>query len=131
MSGVARANVRSASGRPGPAMGTAPNPSLERFASLAKKLAEGSSSKLPHREGFGTGSLFVGKKMFAVLDGSGALVLKLPPERVQDLIADGVGAPWHPGTGKPLKEYVAIGVDHHARWLALARESREYMASKA
>ena len=42
--------------------------------------------------------------MFAVLDASGALVLKLPPPRVQELIAAGVGAPWHPGTGAPRRE---------------------------
>jgi hypothetical protein len=78
----------------------------------------------------GTGSLFVGRKMFGVLDESGALVLKLPPARVQELIASGAGAGWHPGKGSPLKEYVAIGFDRQSRWLPLAKEAREYMASK-
>ena len=60
----------------------------------------------------------------------GALVVKLPAERVQELISSGVGAPWHPGTGTPLKEYVAIDVAHQGKWLALAKEARTYMASK-
>jgi hypothetical protein len=111
-------------------MGNDPNPSAARFAALAKKLAEGDPRGNPHRDGFGTGSLFVGKKMFGVLDETGALVLKLPPERVQELIEAGAGAPWHPGTGKPLKEYVAIAAERHMKWLALAKESRAYMASK-
>jgi hypothetical protein len=68
--------------------------------------------------------------MFGLLDDSGALVLKLSPARVQELIEAGVGAPWHPGRGKPLKEYVAIGIARQARWLGLAREAREYMGSK-
>ena len=68
--------------------------------------------------------------MFAVLDETGALVLKLPPERVQELIRAGEGAPWHPGTGRPLKEYVAIAADLHTRWLALAKGSRAYMGAK-
>jgi hypothetical protein len=68
--------------------------------------------------------------MFAVLDQSGALVLKLSPDRVQALIASGVGSPWHPGHGKPLKEYVSIGVAEQSEWLKLAKEAREYMGSK-
>jgi hypothetical protein len=102
----------------------------ELFAKLARQMAGGDGAPLPHREGKGTGSMFVGKKMFAVLDKSGALVLKLPPARVQELIAAAVGAPWHPGTGKPLKEYIAVAADQHAKWLSLAREAREFMAAK-
>jgi hypothetical protein len=74
--------------------------------------------------------LFVGRKMFGVLDATGALVLKLPPVRVQALIARGVGVPWHPGTGTPLKECVAIDFEAEAKWLPLAKESREFMAGK-
>jgi hypothetical protein len=111
-------------------MSEIPEAARARFAKLASALAVSEESKVAYREGFGTGSLFVGRKMFAVLDASGALVLKLPPPRVEELIASGVGAPWHPGTGKPLKEYVAVGVSRQAKWLALARESREYMGSK-
>jgi hypothetical protein len=108
-----------------------PEKSRTRFEKLANEMATSGPETPAFREGFGTGSLFVGKKMYAVLDESGALVLKLSPARVQELIARSVGAPWHPGTGKPLKEYVAIGVDQHAQWLPLAKESREYMRSKA
>jgi hypothetical protein len=100
-----------------------------RFVELAKKLGAGPESASPHRKGFGTGSLFVGKKMFGLLDG-GSLVLKLSPQRVQELIAAGVGAPWHPGKGAPLKEYVAISVNRNAMWLRLAKESRTYMTGR-
>jgi hypothetical protein len=111
-------------------MSQAPAASQSRFAKLAKELADATGSPSPHREGFGTGSLFVGRKMFGLLDDSGALVLKLPPARVRELIVAGVGAPWHPGTGKPLKEYVAIGFARQTKWLALATEARAYMGSK-
>jgi hypothetical protein len=111
-------------------MGTPPPASVAQFAKLAKQLAEDGKKEAPHREGFGTGSLFVGRKMFGVLDATGALVLKLPPARVQALIAAGSGSPWHPGSGKPLKEYVAVGFERRARWYALAKESRTYMRSK-
>jgi len=107
-------------------MAKASQAALRRFA----KLAEGEEGKVAFRAGFGTGAMFVGQKMFAVLDASGALVVKLPAERVQELIASGVGAPWHPGTGRPLKEYVAVGVAHQGKWLGLAKDARTYMSSK-
>ncbi|MCI4325679.1 MAG: MmcQ/YjbR family DNA-binding protein [Thermoplasmata archaeon] len=110
-------------------MGEIPAAAKARFAKLAIQLAAGDGAETAHREGFGTGSLFVGRKMFAVLDATGALVLKLPPARVQELIAAGVGSPWHPGTGAPLKEYVALGVRAQAKWLALAKESRSHMGT--
>ena len=111
-------------------MSEVPEAARERFARLAKELAEGDETNPPHRKGMGTGSLFVGKKMFGVLDGTGALVLKLSPERVRELIGSGVGTGWHPGKGAPLKEHVAVGLDRPATWLALAKESRAYMATR-
>jgi hypothetical protein len=111
-------------------MSEIPDGAKKRFAKLSAQLAGGEGAISPHREGFGSGSLFVGRKMFGVLDTSGALVLKLSPARVQELIVKGVGVGWHPGTGKPLKEYVAISVDHESKWLGLANEARAYMSSK-
>lgn len=107
-----------------------PDAARKRFAKLAEELGEFPGKGSPVRDGFGTGSLFVGKKMFAVLDGSGALVVKLPPTRVSELIEEGVGAGWHPGNGAPLKEYLSIPGSRAGRWLPLAREAREYMARK-
>jgi hypothetical protein len=107
-----------------------PEAAAARFAKLARQLADGDERQEPHRKGFGTASLFVGRKMFGRLSDSGALVLKLPPNRVEALIASGVGSGWHPGSGTPLKEYVAIGTEHQGSWLRLAKESRQYMASK-
>jgi hypothetical protein len=111
-------------------LGKASESSIGQFKKLAGQLADGDGSNVAFREGFGTGSLFIGRKMFGVLDESGALVLKLSPVRVQELIAAGVGTPWHLGTGTPLKEYVAIGLDQRAKWLRLAKEARNYMGSK-
>ena len=111
-------------------MGDPPKESVARFEKLIQQLAEGDTTDTPRRAGFGTGSLFAGRKMFGLLDQSGALVLKLPPPKVEALIAAGTGDPWHPGNGRPLKEYVAIAFARQARWLALAKESRAYMMRK-
>jgi len=111
-------------------MAEIPPRARKRFEKLALELSSGDSRKLPYREGMGTGSFFVGKKMFGVLGEDGSLILKLDPVRVAQLITEGVGRGWHPGSGKPLREYVAISLSQEPRWLGLARESRAFMAGK-
>jgi hypothetical protein len=111
-------------------MGPDPKAAQARFEKLAKRQAGPVGESSPRRAGFGTGSLFVGRKMFGLRDARGALALKLAPDPVHILTSEGTGSGWHPGTGKPLKEYVAIGPAHEAKWLGLAQESREYVLRK-
>ncbi|HXQ93985.1 MAG TPA: hypothetical protein VN864_02295 [Thermoplasmata archaeon] len=111
-------------------MGEPPAAAQAHFEKLIVQLAEDAGTDGPRRKGFASHSMFVGRKMFAILDESGALVVKLPPERVAGLIASGAGSGWSPGHGSPLKEYLAVGFDRKARWLSLAKESRTFMASK-
>jgi hypothetical protein len=99
-----------------------------RFGGLAAESARGDAGVSSLRKGFGTRSMFVGRKMFAVLDGkTGELVVKLPADRVETLIRDGQGRGWHPGGGTPLKEYVAVPFAREREWTALAREARAFM----
>lgn len=58
--------------------------------------------------------------------GSG-LVVKLPRDRVQQLIDQGVGAPFAPA-GKVFKEWVSIPRRDRRRWMALLREGVAFVA---
>lgn len=58
--------------------------------------------------------------------GSG-LVVKLPRERVQQLIDDGVGRPFAPAK-KVFTEWVSVPERDRRRWRALIRESRDFVA---
>ena len=55
----------------------------------------------------------------------GALVVKLPKDRVAELIGDGSGVPFATGE-RVMKEWVALKVDER-HWLPLAREARDYV----
>jgi hypothetical protein len=110
-------------------MSEPPTPSQKRFDRLVHELSKEAPNDSPRRDGFGSGSLFVGRKLFGLLGSTGALIVKLPPLRVAELIASGIGTPWHPGTGKPLKEYVAIAYARQRDWSRFAKEARAYIAS--
>jgi hypothetical protein len=67
-------------------------------------------------------------KIFAMLV-KGKLVAKLPKERVDGLVAAGVGAYFDPGHGRLMKEWVAVA-DARSRWVDLAREAHAFVSGR-
>ena len=72
--------------------------------------------------GRGAQGLKVGKRMFAMFS-KGDLLLTLPTERVEALIAAGRGLPYDPGTGKVMKNYVLIPAAKKRSWIKLCEEA--------
>jgi TfoX/Sxy family transcriptional regulator of competence genes len=77
---------------------------------------------------FGSPVLKVRGKVFAMLV-KGRLVVKLPSERVEKLLASPVGQRFDPGHGKPSKEWVAVDAGASRRWRSLVDQAREFVAS--
>jgi TfoX/Sxy family transcriptional regulator of competence genes len=77
---------------------------------------------------FGGSALKVKNKVFACFY-KGKLVLKLPRERVDDLVASGGAAHFDSGTGRPAKEWVAIEPSRRKEWLGLAKDAKKFVAS--
>lgn len=77
---------------------------------------------------FGGSALKVRNKVFACFY-KGKLVLKLPRERVDDLVASGGAVHFDSGTGRPAKEWVAIDPSRGNEWLGLAKEAKKFVAS--
>jgi TfoX/Sxy family transcriptional regulator of competence genes len=79
---------------------------------------------------FGASGLKVEGKLFAMLS-KGELVLKLPRQRVEQLVTAGIGRPFDPGHGRLMKEWVTIAPRHGRSWGALAEEARQFVATAA
>jgi hypothetical protein len=60
---------------------------------------------------------------------SGALIVKLPRDRVRQLVQAGAGKPFAPA-GKPFREWILIGDRDPARWAALIDEARVFAGGK-
>ena len=75
---------------------------------------------------FGSDGLKVAGKVFA-MSVKGSLVVKLPKERVDELVAAGSGSPFDPGHGRVMKEWVAVSPERADAWLGLAREAKAFV----
>jgi len=77
---------------------------------------------------FGAPGLKTGGKFFVTLF-RGELSVKLPKERVDELVASGVGSPFEPMEGRAMKEWLALAPEAGAdRWKAHAVEARAFVS---
>jgi TetR/AcrR family transcriptional regulator, transcriptional repressor for nem operon len=96
------------------------------FASITEPLLK--SGGVTSARMFGSNCLKVSGKVF-VVGYKGRLVLKLPAERVQQLVASGRGVLFDPGHGRTSKEWVSVAPESRDAWLRLATDAREFVAS--
>ena len=78
----------------------------ELFAQLSEELTDGLSDVEPTRM-FGSAGLKTHGKTFAMLV-RGRLVVKLPRDRVEELLGAGAGDRFDPGHGRPMREWVSL-----------------------
>lgn len=74
-------------------------------------------------------SLKTKKKMFAMFNKHDDFVLKLPKDRVEELIRSGEGRPYDPGNGKIMKEWVIIPIEKSKKWIDYTSEAKIFAAS--
>jgi hypothetical protein len=80
--------------------------------------------------GFGnTEGLRISGKIFAMLVG-GDLVVKLPRERVDELVDVGVARRFDAGKGRPMKEWASVSSSASRRWKALVEEARQFVGGR-
>ena len=81
------------------------------------------------RNGFGSDALAADGRIFAMAR-QGGLVLKLPADRVGQLVASGVGRPFDARKGRPMKEWVVIEQASAPRWKALAEGALGFVGGR-
>jgi hypothetical protein len=68
--------------------------------------------------------------MFAMFH-KGNYVVKIPKERVEELIGSGDGLPYDPGKGTIMKEWVIIPDEYANKWIEYASEAKTYAKTLA
>ena len=99
----------------------------ELFWALAESLLAQSAVTRSTMMGFPC--LRVNGTFFACVErGTGNLIVKLPADRVNELVASGAGIPFAP-SGRTFREWVACPVRDEAEWAALLDEARAFAAA--
>jgi hypothetical protein len=108
-------------------------PSRARFEDLVTEF-NGVDGVTPPRggAGFGRSALRYRGKIFA-MHVRGALVVKLPADRVAALVAAGHGAHFDANKGTPMREWFAANPDNDpaANWSALAAEALAFARNES
>jgi hypothetical protein len=101
----------------------------ELFETLCEEFAETPGVTLPgDGRGFGSRALRINRSIFAMLV-DGRLVVKLPQDRVTDLINARHGEPFDGGKGTPMKEWVVLVADE-ATCRALVQEALGFVGQR-
>ena len=102
-----------------------------RFEDLLGEFSDIDGVTLPHGgSGFGRSALRYRGKIFAMFV-RGALVVKLPGQRVDELITAGHGARFDANKGTPMREWFTVAPDCPLPWPALAAEALDFASQAA
>jgi hypothetical protein len=99
-----------------------------RYEDLIDELVGEPGVTPPHGGGFGRSAVRVNGKIF-VMFVRGRLVLKLPADRVDDMIAAGDGVRFDANKGTPMREWLSLHPACEQPWLPLAREALSFARS--
>lgn len=99
-----------------------------RYQALVRKVTQRRGvTHITEGRGFGaSGQLKVDRRIFAMLV-RGELVLKLPAERVAELVAQGHGTHFDAGKGRPMREWLVLSRDSSKSWQPLAEEALDFV----
>jgi hypothetical protein len=98
----------------------------ERYDDLIDALIGEPGVTPPNRKsGFGRSALRYNGKIFAMFV-RGRLTLKLPEQRVSELVGGGHGVSFDANKGVPYREWFSLGPDDKRDWLELATEALSF-----
>ena len=95
-----------------------------RFAAVVQEFS-GERRVAYGGKGFGSTALKLDGRIFAMMNAKGRFVVKLPRERVEELVGRGQGQYFDPGHGRLMKEWLEVS-GQSISWLELAREAHGF-----
>ncbi len=104
--------------------------STEAFRQIVASFVGQDQVSCENSHGFGSGALKVKNKIFAMISSRGEFVLKLPKERIAELIAKGSGQYFSAGRGRPMKEWIVVTAAQ-TQWGDLANEAHQFVRGKS
>jgi hypothetical protein len=105
--------------------------SLERYEELVDEFTPVEGVTPPEGgSGFGRGALRYRRRIFAMFV-RGQLVLKLPRQRVDELVADGHGIRFDANKGTPMKEWFSLAPESPLPWTPLTLEALNFARASA
>ena len=105
---------------------------VKRYAAVVDELIKNANVNkgAPGKKGFGSGSLQIDGKIFAMLSSQQRFVVKLPRDRVDALAAARRGSRFDPGHGRLMKEWFVAGPSLDVDWVALAKEALSFVGDR-
>lgn len=100
-----------------------------RYAALAREFIGESDVIQSDKKGFGSSALCTGGKIFATLVRD-RLLVKLPRQRVDALVASGDGERLETSDGRSMKEWLSLHPASAVEWLPLAREALAFVGAQ-
>jgi hypothetical protein len=97
------------------------------FAPVVNAFAEDKQVTRDEDKGFGSGALKVNGKIFAMMTSQDKFVVKLPKERVDELVRANLGENFAPRPGRLMKEWLVVFPTNNHLWIELAREAHHYV----
>lgn len=94
---------------------------LRRDPDLAPVIEDFERAKSKPGRKFGSNGLKANGKLFALFS-QGTLIVKLPKDRVAELVVTDIGTPYDPGHGRLMKEWLTV-TSPKAFWTGLVKEA--------
>jgi hypothetical protein len=90
-------------------------------------ITTGASPSGGHR--FGSDALRVNGSVFCMISSGQRFVVKLPADRVRELIADGTGGPFAAGKKSPMRQWLVVTNESPRIWESLAQEAFAFVST--
>ena len=97
-----------------------------RYATLVQQFL-GRANVTQEGKGFGSSALKVNGRIFAMLTARSDFVVKLPRQRVEQLIESGDGVAFDAGKGRPMKEWLVLQPTSSLDWSSLTEEALAFV----